>query len=630
MKRLLPIALAVSLLLSAQPAKAGVGTEIYDARGRLVTVVRGKERTLYLPISEIPQVTRMAVIAIEDSRFYEHHGVDLRGLARAIWTDLRTHGKAEGASTITMQLVKEKYLTSAKTWSRKIDQAMMALEMEQKYSKDQILEMYLNESYWGHGAIGIEAAAETYFGHSARTLDLAESALLAGLLKGPEHYSPYHNLKDCIERQHVVLDRMAELGIISQGDADRAKRVRLRLPGAPGEAYQAGYFTSYLVNQLIARYGTDAVLRGDMKIQSTMDLETQEAAEKMVHQLVSRYGPRYHFDQAALVALNPTTGAILAMVGGASYKESQYNRAIFAHRQPGSTFKPFVYLTAFSKGIPATTTMTDQVVTYMVNGHAYAPHNYQGEKEGTMTLRRALELSNNVVTIKLLNQIGPQSVVETARRIGITSPLRPTLSLGLGAYEVTPLELAAAYSVFAANGLRNEPIAYWNVRDASGHTLEEHHASPQRVFDEAPIRLLTDCLRGVVTHGTGTAAAIGRPVAGKTGTTSDSRDAWFVGYTPQLVVALWVGNDNNHKMARSAAGGVVAAPTWGRFVKTVLKKVPVVNFLPPTSFSVPKATASSALTAPASPSVIPSPALSTPSEPPSSAPGEAASNSETP
>jgi 1A family penicillin-binding protein len=582
----------VALVLLGQTSAALAATEIYDTRGRLITTIRGKEQFAYTPLSQIPQVTRMAVVAIEDSRFYEHHGIDLKGMARALWTDIRTHRKAAGGSTITQQLIKNKYLNKQKSLERKIDEAVLALEMEQKYSKDQILEMYLNEVEWGYGAKGIEAAAQTYFGHSCRTLNLAESAVIAAMLRAPAHYDPYKHYQTAIQRQHVVLDRMAELGIISKTDAEAAKRQPLNLPGAPGDIAHAQYFTHYVVGLLSEKYGRDNVLHGNFKVQTTLDLATQEAAERYVKQLVARYGRRYRFDQAALVALNPHTGGILAMVGGRDFRTSPYNRAVLAHRQPGSTFKPFVYLTAFSHGVSPTATMSDQVVTYMVNGHAYAPHNYQGEREGTMTLRRALELSNNVVTIKLLNQIGPESVVDTARRIGLKSPLKPTLALGLGAYEVTPLELASAYGVFAANGVRNEPIAYWNVRDGYGRLLEEHHPNPQRVYDEAPIRLLTNVLEGVIRQGTGTAAKIGRPVAGKTGTTSDSHDAWFVGYTPQLVVAIWTGNDSNRPMTRSAAGGVVVAPTWGRFVSEVLKPVPVATFLPPIPIARPVATGS--------------------------------------
>ncbi len=602
MKRpLLPIVLALSLVAHAPSAWAGNGTEIYDTRGKLITVVRGKQRRIHMPLHAIPEVTREAVIAIEDSRFYDHGGIDIRSLGRALWTDIKAGAKVQGGSTITQQLVKNKYLNSDKTLQRKLDEAVLAMELERKYSKDQILEMYLNEVYWGHGAYGIEAAAQTYFGHSARTLNLQESALLAALLKAPEAYSPYRNREKALARQRVVLSRMAELGYVSKAEADRAKRARLNLPGQPGRWNKAAYFTSYLVNQLKNRYGEDAVLHGDLKVQTTIDLATQELAEKLVSDLVQRYGKRFRFDQASLVAINPQTGGIVAMVGGEDFRKSEYNRAVLAQRQPGSTFKPFVYLTAFAQGLSPELKMSDAPVTYSVFGKPYTPRNYRGEKDGTITLRRALELSNNVITVKLLNQVGPAAVIETARRAGITSPLQPTLSLGLGSYEVTPLELASAYGVFAANGVRNEPVAYWNLRDGHGRMLEQWRPNPQRVIDEAPVRVLNDVLRGVVTRGTGTAANPSRPAAGKTGTTTDSRDAWFVGYTPQLVVAVWVGNDDNSKMASSAAGGVVAAPTWKKFVQTALKKVPVTNFAPP--MQAKPATASAPV--PSTPSVQP-------------------------
>lgn len=598
-RKILAGTLALALLGSSQAAWAGNGTEIYDTRGQLITVVRGKQRRLQLPLHVIPEVAREAVIAIEDSRFYDHSGIDIRSLGRALWTDIKAGAKVQGGSTITQQLVKNKYLNSEKSLQRKLDEAVLAMELERKYSKDQILEMYLNEVYWGHGAYGIEAAAQTYFGHSARSLDLQESALLAALLKAPEAYSPYKNRKKAIARQHVVINRMAELGFISKSEAERAKRKPLDLPGAPGQWNKAAYFTSYLVSQLKNRYGEDAVLHGDLKVQTTIDLATQELAEKLVAELVQRYGKRYRFDQAAMVALNPQTGGIVAMVGGSDYRKSEYNRAILAHRQPGSTFKPLVYLTAFAKGLSPDLKMSDQPVTYTVNGRPYTPRNYRGEKDGTLTLRRALELSNNVITVKLLNQVGPEAVIETARRVGITSPLQPSLSLGLGSYEVTPLELASAYGVFAANGVRNEPVAYWNLRDGAGRVLETWRPNPLQVVDEAPVRVLNDVLRGVILRGTGTAANPGRPAAGKTGTTSDSRDAWFVGYTPQLVVAIWLGNDDNSKMASSATGGGIAAPTWKKFVMTALKKVPVANFAPPLA----PATASPAM--PSTPSVAP-------------------------
>lgn len=622
MRPTVPVALALTLAL-APAAMAFTGTELYDTRGRLITVLRGKQQKTEVSLAEIPQVARLAVIAIEDSRFYEHQGIDLRGMARALWTDLRAGHKVQGGSTITQQLVKNKYLNSDKTLNRKVDEALMALELERRYSKDQILEMYLNEVYWGHGAYGIEAASQTYFGHGCSTLNLPEAAVLAAMLKGPERYSPFRNPKLSVERQHVVLDRMAELGIISQADAERAKAAPWPVLETPGQRSRAGYFVSYVEDQLVARYGANAVLKQGMKVQTTIDLGIQDAAERCVEELVTRQGPRFRFDQAALVALNPMNGAILAMVGGERYDKSQYNRAILAHRQPGSTFKPFAYLTAFAQGIPDTLRMSDDPVTYMVNGKAYAPRNYQGEKEGTMSLRRALELSNNVVTTKLVHQITPEAVLATARQIGFTSPMHPTLSLGLGTYEVTPLELAAAYGVLAANGVRTEPHSYWNVRDGMGRMIENVVPAPRRVFAEAPVRLLTDALRGVILRGTGTAANIGRPVAGKTGTTQDSRDTWFAGYTPQLVVAIWAGNDNNHRMTRNAAGGVVVAPAWGRFVKGVLKNVPIKDFAKPLSIRILVASASvrpaSASVPPASASSVATPAMQ-PGPPPTPTP----------
>ena len=606
------LVLALSL---ATPASAA--SRVFDARGTLITELRGRGEHAHVRLTDISPMLQKAVIAVEDSRFYDHRGIDLRGVARALVVDVLKGGRVQGGSTITQQLVKNRLQNRQKTLQRKVNEALMAIELEQQHSKDEILEMYLNEVYWGSGATGIEEAAQTYFRHSCRSMSLSEAALLAGMLKGPERYNPFRNPDLAFDRASVVLDRMVETGAISEEEADRARRRKPAMPRSPGEIGKAPYFLQYLTSRMSPLLESQGInpYRDDLTIHTTLDLPTQAIAEEVISDLVRTQGPKFGFDQAALVALNPSTGAVLAMVGGSGYRESPYNRATTALRQPGSTFKPFVYLTAFLRGTSSELRENDTPVTYKgANGKPYTPKNYRGEKEGTMTLRRALELSNNVITTKLLNRLGPASVIEVARKAGLVSPMQETLSLGLGAYEVTPLELAHAYATLAREGVRtgiriiDDPEARLSPasESASGSlaTLRmepwacravQHGNRPVpiprvesvRVFEAGPVRLLTDVMRGVILRGTGTAANPGRPAAGKTGTTSDSRDAWFVGYTPQLVTVIWVGNDDNHKMHRNVAGGTVVAPAWKRFVTRALARVPVMNFAAPPAIAAP-------------------------------------------
>lgn len=579
MKKLLLLGLSWALLLTPT-APALAATQIFDSQGRVMANLRGKAPRIEVPLAQIPRSLQCAVIAMEDARFYAHSGVDVKGTARALFTDIFQRRKAEGGSTITQQLVKNMYLNPQKTFQRKLNEMVLAMKLEQTYSKDQILEMYLNRIYWGHGAYGAEAAAETYFGKSCRALTIPESALLAGLVQSPEGYTPYRHKALAKKRQIIVLNRMAELGYITKQDAKRFERVPLRYAGIPGESYRAPYFTSYLVSQLSKRYGGDEVLRGNMRVWTTLNLDWQEYAEGLLKKLVTRYGTRYNFDQAALIAIDPRTGYIRAMVGGSDFQKSQYNRAVSAFRQAGSTFKPFVYLTAFNQGISPEATCSDTPVGYSVNGKRWIPKNYAGERLGTVTYRKALEHSNNVIAVKLLKQVGVSRVIDTAKRLGITTNLPPIPSVGLGACEVYPIELASAYGVIANKGIRVEPLSFTRVVGSKGQTLEEHHPVGHQVMNPEAIRTLSSVLQGVILHGTGRGARIDREAAGKTGTTDDSRDAWFVGYTPQLVTAIWIGNDNNKPMSPAATGGKLCAPVWAKFMSYALKNEPKLPLLP--------------------------------------------------
>ena len=414
--------------------------------------------------------------------------------------------------------------------------------------------------------------------------------MLAYLLRGPERYSPYRNFDLAKRGQAVALQRMVTAGFITENQADAAKAQPIKLTGITSYAYRAPYFSSYLIQQLINRYGEEAVMKGGLRIHSTLDLDLQLEAERLLKESIQKNGKRLNFTQGAIVVLEPKTGYIRAMVGGVDYKASKFNRVIQANRQPGSSFKPFVYLTAFNSGLYPWTTMVDEPVSYDAGmGQVWAPKNYDGKHLGTMTLRKALERSNNVVAVKLAQRVGIENVVETAHMVGLQSELRPNLSLALGTSEVTPLELASAYGVFAADGWRTEPIAYSKVEDRSGSLLEQRNPKLRKVYEENSVRILNDVLQGVVKWGSGARANIGRPAAGKTGTTSDHRDAWFVGYTPDLVAVVWVGNDDNSQMRGGTTGGGICAPIWNQVMRVALKDTKPTPFTAPDLPAPPEA-----------------------------------------
>lgn len=553
-------------------------TKIFDCRGRLVANVHGEENRIVVPLRDIPQSVQQAVIAIEDERFFHHRGIDPRGIFRAFLTNLSERERSQGGSTLTQQLAKNLFLAPSRTLPRKIADAWLAIQIEHRFSKSQILELYLNQVYWGHSAYGIEAASQNYFGKSATKLTLAESAMLAGLLKGPEVYSPYRNPNFAKERQQLVLMQMSNQGFITEAEADVAAKTPLRYPGVQNFAYRAPYFTSYLIQRLIEHYGVDQVLRGGLRITTTLDLEAQELAEKIIKKMV-RDHRRANVTQGAMVAIEPKTGYVRVLVGGADYSESKFNRITQAQRQPGSAFKPFVYLTAFDNGYSPGSVFSDTPVSYPAgNGETWTPQNYDHRRGGSMSLRRALEKSNNVIAVKLMERVGIDKVIETAHRLGINRELSNNLSLALGSSEVTPLELTSAYAVFAADGMRTEPLLVTKIEDRAGRVVELNKPHPRRVFPEAPIRTLVSCLQGVVLHGTGSSAYFGRPAAGKTGTTSDHRDAWFVGFTPDLVSTIWIGNDDNSKMLIGTTGGSLCAPQWGKFMRAYSADLPVSYF----------------------------------------------------
>lgn len=566
-----------------------VATSVFDQKGNLVTKLFVENR-VEIPLSQVPQDLQDAVIAIEDSRFYQHHGIDPRSLLRALWRNLLARRVVEGGSTITQQLAKNLYLTQQRTISRKIEEFFLTLKLEMKYSKKEILGMYLNLIYLGHGAYGVEVASQTYFGKPARELNLSESALLAGLIRGPEYYSPYIHPDLARARRNEVLDRMAEVGYLTPAQAERARKTPIKLVGLKPPSREAPYFISYVVQQLVERHpGLEKDLyRAGYRIFTTLNLKRQRDAERSF----AEGFPKTEMDangveqpQGALVAINPNNGYIEAMIGGRNFSHSQLNRAIPpVRRQPGSAFKPFLYSAVITAGFPPTNQQTCEPVSFPSGGpEPYAPHDY-GEKRfhyRPMMMREALAISDNVVAVRWASAVGPAKIIEFARRMGIESALEPSLPLALGTSEVAPLEMATGYAPLANGGSRVEPLAVLKVTDRFGNVLEENSPTLLPALDPPVAYIVTDLLRGVLQPG-GTGGHLaaylgGRPVAGKTGTTDDLRDAWFVGYTPSLVTAVYVGYDDP-KRSLWSTGGVVAGPIWASFMSGALAGVPPEDF----------------------------------------------------
>ena len=556
----------------------------------------------YRPVqlAEVPLVLMQAVLAAEDHRFFEHKGVDARGLLRALWVNFRAGRVAQGGSTITQQLVKNRLLDPKRTLARKLDEAWLATLVEWRYPKERILEAYLNEIYLGQrGALtvrGVGAGARSLFRKEVHQLTLAESALLAGMLRAPNTYSPTVNPTRARERRDVVIGRMRELGFISAADAERARQEPVRVERLAGSTQPAPYFTDYVRQELEARYGDDAYGTHDARIFTSLDLTLQRLAERAITRGLERLeaarpklrrGDEAHRLQAALVALDPATGQIRALVGGRDYQVSQYNRATLARRQPGSAFKPFVYATALTvhegRAFTAATFLDDSPLTMNIGGTPWSPRNYEDRYLGRVTLREALEQSLNSATVRLAHDVGLPLVVERARAFGLTGALEPVPSMVLGAFEVTPLELAGAYVPFANGGMRpGTPRTVRVVYAKNGAIEPGEENEPRAVLSPAEAYVMTSLLEGVIKSGTGAAArALGVPgaIAGKTGTTNDGRDAWFIGYSPGLLTVVWVGFDSNEPHGLSGAQG--ALPIWAEFMK------PALEAYAPQGFTVP-------------------------------------------
>ena len=577
----------VRILRSYVPSET---THIYDVKGKLLTSIHGEANREVVPLDQISPDLKRAVLAIEDSYFYSHRGVNPGAVLRAFLANWTTGATVEGGSTLTMQLVKNLFLTPKRAFSRKVAESVLALRLEQIFSKEQVFEMYLNQVYWGHNTYGAETAAESYFGKSSAKLTLAESAMMAGLIQAPESLSPFIDYKGAKQRQLTVLRRMRDLNWITPQEETAARKQPLKLGKITSfQGSTIPYVTEAAVQELTKRFGKDAVLKGGMRVQTTVDTKLQRVAEDVVkrgHANLLNQG--VYADQMALVAVDPRTHFVKAMVGGVDHRKSQYNRAMQSLRQPGSAFKPFVYYTAFASGRYAPdSTVSDTPVSYPDGYEYYSPQNYDNSFGGPMSIRRALEQSRNVPVVRLGQDIGLNKVIDVMRTIGIRSPIEPVVSLPLGSVDLTPLEMAGAYATFASNGWYSETTLIVQVTDSTGNVLLDNTPKPQLVLDPWSTASLTDVLQGVITRGTGVSARLDRPAAGKTGTTSSERDIWFVGYVPQLSTAVWVGNDDYRPIGRGATGGGFVAPVWRDFMQQALQGVPVENFRSPSEFSRP-------------------------------------------
>ena len=669
-------------------------TQVYSVDQKLI----GQffiERRILTTVANIPERLRRAVIAVEDVRFFEHPGLDYIGMLRAAWTNVRRGSKVEGASTITQQLARSLFLSSERTFDRKVRELILAYKMELVLTKDQILELYLNQIYFGQGAYGVASAAQTYFGKNLSALTIGESAFLAGLPKSPNHYSPFKAYDRAKKRQEHVLARMEEAKFLTSAEREQAAAEILNFR-RPGGEQAAPYFVEYIRQLLVAKYGEDTVYKGGLKVFTTLNMETQRAAEVAfaagLRELDKRQGWRgplrmvdvtvppqptvaaatdeamkvgdyregfvtkvakdYYlvqigttvaklaFDDMAwakrrltgpdlakdvvvnlnlkhvlklgdvievmvkkvdrdmvhvqmeqtplieggLIALEPGKGAIRAMVGGYDFGRSEYNRAVQAHRQPGSAFKPIIYATAMNQGMSPASVILDAPVVYVQDEDekTWKPENYGRKIHGMVSLRDALAHSHNLATVRLLDKVGVKNVIEFAKTVGVTSPLAADLSLGLGSSSVGLMELTSVYGVFLNQGSRAEPYAILSVKDNAGQVLEQAEPQALQVISKETAYLITNMMEDVIQKGTGQAAkVIGRPIAGKTGTTDEFINAWFIGGAPNLVAGIYVGFDDRRSLGDTESGAHAALPIWINFMQAALKPLPVVAFTIP-------------------------------------------------
>jgi len=573
-----PSALAQENIAAYPPLHSGyTSIKVFDREGRFVGRILPETR-YWTPIERIPDFLQKALVAVEDARFYEHGGIDVRGIARALVKDVVKGRLAEGGSTITQQLIKNKYLSAEKSIDRKIQEGIMAVEFEQKYTKKQILEMYFNEIYYGNGAWGIAQASRIYFDKYPEELTEAECAMLAGVPKNPGRYNPLGEPAKVTGRRDIVLKRMEDLKMITpkQKKQLRNQRVTYTQPA------QAPYYLAHIKGKLIERYGREIIEQGGVEVTAALDLNLQKLAEKTLRDGVKRHSPEL---QGALVSLDTATGDLLAVVGGTDFGKSSYNRALYAKRQPGSSIKPLIYAAALEKGITSSSIWDDTPVSYNKgNGAAWTPLNYGREQYGSLSLRQALAHSNNVITVKLLETIGVPYFTDFSGRLGLPLTASNDLSLALGTEEVTLNDLVQAYTPLANAGQRSEARAIIRIFDRKRQTMTENPPLVAPALSPDTAYVATSMLKDVMVYGTAKSLkgfSQQRPAAGKTGTTDDYRDAWFIGYTPQVVTGIWVGYDLPRPGGKGFTGGAIAAPIWEKFMRPSLAARPAVDFIQP-------------------------------------------------
>jgi len=570
-------------------------TMIFASNGQVLLTL-GERKAV--PLSMVSKHFINAILAVEDHRFFEHHGINILRTAKGLYITLFKKGKVQGASTITQQLAKNLFFSFKKSYTRKFKELLIALQMEASNSKQEILQAYINQIYFGAGAQGIEKASQIYFGKSAIDLTLPEAALLAGLPKSPTNYNPFRHYDLALKRRAIVLKRMVSVGFISRTEAQKAMASKPDLNRMNPESEKTDYFTDAVLARLIKKYGQEVVFHGGIKVFTTLDTRLEAIArttlKKGLERLDSMMGIKGDDEdrpQGALVAIDTGSGAVKALVGGRQYSQTTFNRAVNSRRQPGSGFKPFLYYTALKDpgGLNPATPMTDKpVIIHIKGGKDWAPENFSRTYSGTMILKKALFRSVNTIAAQLMEKTGPESVIETARACGITSPLQPVYSLALGSCTVTPLEMASAYTVFANMGIRHRPFMIWRVEDALGRVLFEHIVQDKRVLDAATCFQVVDMMKAVIDTGSGRSVrrlGFDRPAAGKTGTTDNFRDAWFTGFTPGLCTSVWTGFDRKKSLIAANGAGITggrgAAPIWTHFMMEALKSEPVRDFAIP-------------------------------------------------
>ncbi len=567
----------IKSLESYQPSAI---TKIYSSDQQLLAEVYIEKRNP-VPLSSVPPMLVKALLATEDRKFYQHRGIALKGIIRAMLTNIRSGRFAQGASTLTQQLAKTLFLTPRKTLTRKLKEAILALQLERRYTKDEILALYLNQVYFGSGAWGVSSAARIFFGKQLQNLTLAECALIAGMPKAPSRYSPLTNIDLAVKRRNLVLKQMHDLKLIDQEQYTIAINEPIRLAKEHEQGLRAPYFVDFVKQNLEGILGHSRLYKAGLTIETTLDMHLQQAAEQAVAQGLAEIETRMHGKtmktdnlQAALVAIDIRSGAIIAMVGGRDYVRFPFNRATDAKRQPGSAFKPIVYALAIEQGFSQTDHLLDAPVAFKSSSNTrdWIPQNFSHSYEGEMTLRYALIHSKNIPAVRLMEKLGPAAVAQFAYKLGISPGLREDLTLALGSSEVKLIDLTAAYATFANSGLYTRPYGIARILDRRGRVIWKNKHERHPALSPAAAAIITNMLQAVISEGTGKAARkLGLQLAGKTGTTNDFCDALFIGYNPSIATGVWVGNDDHTSLGNGETGSRAALPIWTKFMEKTLK-----------------------------------------------------------